>query len=286
VTEAIRNVSAPGLHGPMTPHFVPITRAARETHDVVTLHLENPDPASIFTPGQFNMLYLFGAGEVAISLSGDPEKRDTLTHTIRAIGSITHPLDAMKRGAMIGVRGPYGRGWPIDEARRAETVLLIGGGIGLAPLRPVIYSLVRNRGAARRVIVLCGARTPDDLLFAREFANWSGPDGFEVHSIVDRGELSWKGRVGVITDLIASARFDPSGALAMICGPEVMMRIVAGDLASRGLDGARIYMSMERNMRCAVGACGHCQYGPTFVCRDGPVFPMPQIAPMLGIREL
>jgi len=270
----------------MTPRFVRIKRTVRETPDVVTLDLESPDPSSIFTPGQFNMLYLFGAGEVAISFSGDPDRPDTLTHTIRAVGSITRPLDALKRGAMIGVRGPYGRGWPTDEARRAETVLLIGGGIGLAPLRPVIYSLVRNRGAARRVIVLCGARTSDDLLFTREFASWSRQGGFEVHWIIDRGELAWQGRVGVITDLLASVRFEASGALAMICGPEVMMRIVSGDLVSRGVDAAKIHISMERNMRCAIGTCGHCQFGPAFVCKDGPVFPLPQIAPMLGIREL
>lgn len=271
----------------LTPRFLPVRRTIRESHDAVTIELLDEAGRCAFAPGQFNMLYLFGAGEVAISISGDPADAGALTHTIRAVGSVTSPLSAVKRGTMIGVRGPYGRGWPLGRAtERKATILALAGGIGLAPLRGVAYHFFRNRESFDRLIVLCGARTSEDLLYARELERWRAQPGLELSVIVDRGDSSWTGRVGVLTDLLKTAQFDAANTIAMICGPEVMMRIAAGALRERGMAANDIYLSMERNMKCATGTCGHCQFGPHFVCKDGPVFALSEIAPILGVREV
>jgi NAD(P)H-flavin reductase len=267
---------------PMVPRFVSLRRIVRETADTATLYLDDPNPPSPFAPGQFSMLYLFGAGEVAISISSDPHEPTRPGYTVRAVGSITRPLLALKRGATIGVRGPFGRGWPAPTG----SIILLAGGIGLAPLRPVIYQLLRDRSPQRRVVLLYGARTPRDLLYVRDFERWRSRPGFEAHVIVDRGDAAWRGRVGIITDLLDSLRFDVSSAMAMLCGPEVMMRACSHALLQRGVADSRIYLSMERNMKCAIATCGHCQFGPLFICREGPVFELPKIGPLLGIREL
>jgi NAD(P)H-flavin reductase len=272
---------------PMVPRFLTIHRVVRESADTVTLVLANPGVRRTFAPGQFNMLYVFGAGEAAISISGDPARPDFLAHTVRAVGTVTNPMVALKRGQSIGVRGPFGRGWPMDEAeRRGATVLLLAGGIGLPPLRPVLYHFLRTRGGRNRLVLLYGARSPTELLYTRELERWQRDGTVEVHVIVDRGEPSWRGRVGVLTELLASCEFDPANTIAMTCGPEVMMRAVARALAGRGLAARDIYLSMERNMKCAIGMCGHCQFGPSFICKDGPVLPLERLAPILGIREI
>ncbi len=270
----------------MTPRFLAIQRVIRESADTVTLMLADPEARAAFAPGQFNMLYVFGAGEAAISISGDPARPELLAHTVRALGSVTNPLATMKRGQPIGVRGPFGSGWPVGEAeRRGATVLLLAGGIGLPPLRPVVYHFLRKRGGRNRIVLLYGVRTPADLLYKRELERWRR-DGAEVHVIVDRGDPSWPGRVGVLTDLLHSCEFDPANTIAMTCGPEVMMRAVARALAARGIAARDIYLSMERNMKCAIGMCGHCQFGPSFICKDGPVLALERLAPILGIREI
>jgi NAD(P)H-flavin reductase len=278
--------AAPALD-PMLPRVVEVRRVSRETADTVTLTLADPDSPARFAPGQFNMLYVFGAGESAISMSGDAGERGALVHTVRAIGSVTRPLVSLKAGAQVGVRGPFGRGWPVDEAaRRKATILLLAGGIGLAPLRPVVYHFLRNREKFERLVVLYGARSPADLIYRRELQRWTRSAAIEIHTIVDRGGGEWRGRVGVLTDLLDTCRFDPAGAIAMICGPEVMMRLAARALALRGMRDEDIYLSMERNMRCAIGFCGHCQFGPSFVCKDGPIFALPEISRLLAIREV
>ncbi len=283
-SEALRSIAP--ANDPMVPRFLTIQRVIRESADTVTLALADPGAREAFAPGQFNMLYVFGAGEAAISISGDPARPELLVHTVRAVGSVTNPLAALKRGQSLGVRGPFGSGWPVDEAeRRGATVLLLAGGIGLPPLRPVLYRLLRRRGR-NRLVLLYGARTPADLLYTRELERWQRDGAIEVHVIVDRGEPSWRGRVGVITDLLRSCEFDPANAIAMTCGPEVMMRAAARALIARGIAARDIHLSMERNMKCAIGMCGHCQFGPSFVCKDGPVLPFERVAPMLGIREL
>ncbi len=279
--------ATPVAADPMMPRFLRVRRAVKETHDTVTLELDDAQAAPAFAPGQFNMLYVFGTGEAAISISGPPARPQTLIHTIRGVGSVTAPLMSIRRGGVLGVRGPYGSAWPVEEsARIGADVLLLAGGIGLAPLRPVIYEILRRRREFGNLIILYGARTPADMLYRKELAQWRSSPGVTVKMIVDRAAAGWSGRVGVITDLLGAVEFDPAETIAMACGPEVMMRFCYRDLLRRGVPPQRVYMSMERNMKCAVGLCGHCQLSPVFICKDGPVFRADRIEPLLGIREL
>jgi NAD(P)H-flavin reductase len=233
------------------------------------------------------MLYLFGAGESAISISGSPGRPERLVHTIRGVGSVTMPMMGVRRGDAIGVRGPYGSAWPVEEASgTGSTLILLAGGIGLAPLRPVIYEVLRRRREFGNLVILHGARTPADLLFRSELSKWRTVAGVTVKLIVDRAAAGWSGRVGVITDLLGAVEFDPARTIAMACGPEVMMRFSYYELMRRGVPADRVYLSMERNMKCAVGFCGHCQFSPVFICRDGPVFRADRIEPLMRIREL
>jgi NAD(P)H-flavin reductase len=276
-----------GMTDPMLPEPYRIERVRRETHDTFTLELRPVTGATTmsFAPGQFNMLYVFGTGESAISISGDPGVNDWLVHTVRAVGVVTRAMQKLKRGDVIGVRGPFGRGWPVEEAEGSD-VVIIAGGIGLAPLRPVIYHVLANREKYGRFVLLFGARTPRDLIYARELEKWRGQFHFDVEVTLDAATSEWRGNVGVVTALIPKARFDASDSVAMICGPEVMMRFTVQELQKRGMSDERIYLSMERNMKCAIGFCGHCQFGPTFICKDGPVFRYDRIREWLLKREI
>jgi NAD(P)H-flavin reductase len=259
----------------------------RETHDTFTLTLAPPDcdQGLPFIPGQFTMLYLFGVGEVPVSISGDPASPMQLVHTIRAVGTVTRPLQDMQPGSMLGVRGPFGTGWPIREAH-GKDIVIVAGGIGLAPLRPLIYHLLNRRKDYGHVSILYGARSPADILFRRELESWGGRFDLDVSVILDHAITAWHGDVGVVTTLLDKVRCDTANTIVMTCGPEIMMRFVARNLNHLGIPDDRIYVSMERNMQCAVGMCGHCQYGPTFVCKDGPVFRLDRIRPFFGIREI
>lgn len=278
--------AAAGGVEPMLPRLFAVRRVRPETCDTFTLELEPEEGEPLrFAPGQFNMLYLFGVGEVAISVSGDPERLAPLTHTLRAVGAVTRGLCSVKPGDLVGVRGPFGNCWPMAEAE-GHDVVLVAGGIGLAPLRPALYHLLEHRGRYGRIVLLCGARSPKDLLFRRELEKWRGRFDLEVTATVDYAAGDWNGQVGVVTTLIPRAGFDPSQTVAMTCGPEVMMRFTVRELVRRGVDPRRIYLSLERNMKCAVGFCGHCQYGSRFICKDGPVFPFTDVASLFDIREV
>jgi NAD(P)H-flavin reductase len=231
------------------------------------------------------MLYVFGVGEVPISISGDPTQPQTLVHTTRAVGVVTQAIRALKRGATLGVRGPFGSHWPV-EACVGKDVVLVAGGIGLAPLRPVIYQLLAQRKQYGNIILLYGTRTPADILYQRQLAQWRARFDLDVDITVDRASDTWRGNVGVVTKLIPKAAFDPVDTVAMICGPEVMMRFTIMELVKLGLPEEDIFVSMERNMKCAIGFCGHCQFGPSFICKEGPVLRYDQIKPWFGIREL
>ncbi|MGE5293069.1 MAG: FAD/NAD(P)-binding protein [Micromonosporaceae bacterium] len=262
-----------------------VAASRRETHDVVTLELQPPGGVAFsFGPGQFNMLYAPGVGEVPISISGHPAAPGPVLHTIRDVGAVTHALCGLQRGDEVGVRGPYGTRWPLREAERGD-VVIVAGGIGLPPLRPAIYQVLDRRERYGRVVLLYGARTPDDLLFTSELAAWRGRFDLEVEVTVDAGAGRWRGDVGVVPDLIARARFDPA-ATAFVVGPEIMMRFTIRALLAAGLTEDRLFCSMERNMQCAVAMCGHCQLGPFLVCRDGPVFSYRALAPWLRMREV
>jgi NAD(P)H-flavin reductase len=273
---------------PMTPEPMRIGRVRRETYDTFTVELESAggSPPQPFEPGQFNMLYVFGTGEIPISISGDPGKKDTILHTTRVVGKVTRAMHALKKGNTIGVRGPYGTHWPMAEAAGRDMVV-VAGGIGLAPLRPVVYSVLSDRARFGRFALLYGCRTPADILFKRELQKWRGKLDVQVDVTVDHATASadWRGKVGVVTELVPRAPFDPDNTVAMICGPEIMMRYTIYALRERGLPDERIYVSMERNMQCGIGHCGHCQLGHSFVCKDGPVYRFDEIRKLFDTRE-
>lgn len=271
---------------PLLPRSVTVVAIEQETADTWTLTLDPGQPFP-FLPGQFNMLYAFGVGEAPISISGDPAQPERLIHTIRAVGAVTRALCALEQGQVLGVRGPFGSAWPVEKARGRDAIVMAGG-LGLAPLRPVIYSLVNEREAFGRVALIYGTRTPADLLFEPEMLAWRARFDLQVYVTVDNdtAETPWRGDVGVVTTLLPRLQFEPAKSVGFVCGPEVMMRFGAVALAQRNLPPENIFLSAERNMKCAVGHCGHCQYGPDFVCKEGPVYAYPQVAPRLKVREL
>jgi NAD(P)H-flavin reductase len=270
---------------PMAPRPCRIRRVARETHDTFTLELDAGADGPGFKPGQFNMLYVFGVGEVPVSVSGDPGERRKLVHTTREVGGVTRAMGRLRRGASIGVRGPYGQPWPLEHAAGMDLVV-VAGGIGLAPLRAALYEIASHRRDFGSVVLLYGARSPEDILFRRDLQRWRTSAGVEVSITVDHAIGAWPGHVGVVTTLIPRAPFDPANAVALVCGPEVMMRFTAETLCQRGVPPDRVFVSLERNMKCAVGWCGHCQFGPSFVCKDGPVFAYGRVKRLMELREV
>lgn len=272
---------------PMMPELYRIERLKHETEDTFTLELVPTEETTkiSFLPGQFNMLYVFGVGEVPISISGDPAETARLAHTTRRVGFVTNAMGLLKPGDVIGVRGPYGTQWPLAE-EDGRDIVIIAGGIGLAPLRPVLYHLMAQREKYRKIVLLYGARSPEEILYKRELERWRGKFDLEVQVTVDRGSGGWRGNVGVVTPLVARAPFTPSQTVALVCGPEVMMRFAVLELQKRGVPSEKIYLSMERNMKCGLGYCGHCQYGSTFVCKDGPVFRLDSIVSVFGKAEI
>jgi NAD(P)H-flavin reductase len=268
----------------MLPRPFRVRARSQDTADTVTLTLEPLDGAALrFSPGQFTMLGQIGVGEVPISISGDPAAPE-LVHTIRDVGGVTHVLAASRPGEVLEVRGPYGRGWEVEDGR-GDDVVLVAGGLGLAPLRPAVLRLLAERDRYRQVTLVYGARTPLDQLYPEEYGRWRDR-GLDVETIVDVGTGDWPGRVGLVTTLVAHAGFDPTRALALVCGPEVMMRYASRALTDRGVAAERIRLSLERNMKCGIGLCGHCQLRGLFVCVDGPVLDHATLAPLLSVREL
>jgi NAD(P)H-flavin reductase len=271
--------------GAMVPRLFRLADRRQDTPDTFTMMLEPTDgPPLEFIPGQFTMLTAFGVGEVPISVSGAANADGPLQHTVRDVGAVTHALARTSVGDVVGVRGPYGTGWEVGDGAVGDMVL-VAGGIGLAPLRPAMLEVLRHRQRYGRVVLLYGTRSPEDLLFTDELKRWENL-GVEVLVTVDYGTPSWTGRVGLVTTLVARAGFEPRSALALVCGPEIMMRFTAAALIERGMHPDRIRVSLERNMRCGVGLCGHCQYRELFVCIDGPVLPFARVAALLGTREL
>ncbi len=268
--------------GPYLPTPLPIAGVVRELEGVYTLHFTPAQPFA-FRPGQFNMLYLHGVGEVPISISGDAGQPAVLVHTIRAVGTVTRAMEKLGPGDVLGVRGPYGTAWPVEEAR-GKDVLFVAGGLGLAPLRPAILHVLAHRARYGRVTILYGARTPADLLYPEELQRWRGRFDVRLEAIVDRAGREWLGPVGVVTRLVSQVPVEPDDAI-FVCGPEIMMRFVVAELEKRGVPRDALWVSLERSMKCGVGLCGHCQLGPSFVCKDGPVYRFDRIAPLFFTRE-
>jgi len=268
---------------PWVAHSARISEIRQEVDGVATYDLSFEDRAFAesyrFQPGQFNMLYLPGYGESAISISSDPQDRETLSHTVRVAGNVTRALARHQVGDCIGLRGPFGSAWPVDACRGKDVVIACGG-IGLAPLRPVIYHILNHREDYGRVMLLYGARAPGDLLYTDQFDAWREA-GIEVEVTVDRDDPEWHGHIGVVPVLFYRLRLDAAKTVVMTCGPEIMMRFVIFEALARQVRREDIYISLERNMSCAMGFCGHCQLGPAFVCKDGPVFSYKQMEPYL-----
>jgi NAD(P)H-flavin reductase len=274
------------LASPYAPSPYVVLSRTEETSDIATLVLA-PGDGSVprpFTPGQFNMLYAFGIGEAAISISAPLGPSGELVHTVQALGPTSRALFAARPGTCVGVRGPYGTGWPIERAV-GKDVILAAGGLGLPPLRPLLYRLLAERDRFGRIEVVYGARTPKHLVFYDELQSWRARRDLRFQVTVDVAGRDWYGDVGVVTTRIPDTRFEPAQTVAFVCGPEVMMRFTVQALLQRGVEPDAIFLSMERNMKCAVGLCGHCQFGPDFVCRNGPVFSYRRIGPYFSVRE-
>jgi NAD(P)H-flavin reductase len=238
-----------------------------------------------FVPGQFNMLYVPGIGEAAISISSDPGQTDMLEHTIRLVGSVTRGVERLGKGSLVGLRGPFGRGWPL-EAMEGKDVVIVAGGIGLAPLRPVVYWLLRYRDRCRRVVLLYGCRTPEDRVFANELEAWDADGKIQVPVTVDNATGAWAGPVGVVTSLLRRIKVNAERTVVLVCGPKILNHVAAWNFLQLHVPPDHVYVSLERNMNCGFGRCGHCQYGAKFMCKDGPVFCFSEVADIFGKEEI
>jgi NAD(P)H-flavin reductase len=271
---------------PLVPNVYRVAENISESTDIATLYLEPPAGTQYQgAPGQFNMLYAFGIGEVPVSISRGPTADGLIGHTIRAVGATTKALIGLQPGDSIGLRGPYGSSWPLEITKRKD-VLLVAGGLGLVPLRPVIDQIIANRSAYGHVVLLYGVQSPENIVYVSELDSWASQHDFEVELTVDRATAGWLGNVGIVTDLIQNITLEPTNTVAMICGPGLMMRFSVAALENTGWDSTSIFLSMERNMKCAIGMCGRCQYGPTFICKDGPVFNYSQIEHLFRIAGI
>lgn len=236
-------------------------------------------------PGQFNMVYVPGVGEAAISVSSDAEHPEILKHTIRRVGSVTGAIDRIGVGGLVGIRGPFGRGWPLEQLAGGD-VVLVAGGIGLAPIRPAVYWLLAHREEFRRVILLFGCRTPEDRLFVPELEQWTRDERIDVMVTVDNATGDWSGPVGVVTNLLQRIKVNANDTTVLVCGPRMLNRAAAWSFLQLHVPSNRVYLSLERNMHCGFGQCGHCQYGSKFVCKDGPVFAFEEIADIFAQEEI
>jgi NAD(P)H-flavin reductase len=288
MTVHAKPLAAPSCHShPMTPHWAEIVEIQAEAPGVSTYWIKFQDPGVqdtyFFNPGQFNILTVPGYGEAAISISSDTQDLESVGHTIRLAGNVTNAIARLRVGDTVGVRGPFGSFWPIEE-HTGKDIYIAAGGIGLPPLRPVIYHIMKNRANYGEVVVLYGARTPQDLQFTEEYEAWRSAD-INVMVTVDRADDRWEGTVGVVPLMFYHLRMKPNNSVAYTCGPEIMMRFVVYEALARRLAEEHVYVSFERNMKCGFGSCGHCQLGPFFVCKDGPIFSYHQLRPYFNVEE-
>lgn len=279
------------IAGPVRNAMAPVPYRVRdrvvESLDSVTLCLE-PVGSSLRTPqpGEFMMLYAFGVGEAAISISGDPAVTDgSITHTIRAVGAVSRALHDAGPGTVVGVRGPFGTTWGLKEAAGRDLVM-VAGGVGLCPLRPAVLGALAGRSRYGKVTLIVGARSREDFVFAEQLEKWSHDPQIALHITVDVPVQGWGGEVGLVTEPLRRLTIDPDRTTAFLCGPESMLRLGAEALLAKGMVAQDIRVSLERNMQCGVGWCGHCQLGPLLLCRDGPVVGYDVAGPLLGVKEL
>jgi NAD(P)H-flavin reductase len=271
----------------MQPFWAEIVKIEQQAPNVKTYWLKFKDPkiqeAYSFKPGQFNLLSVPGYGEAAISVSSHPQNKEAIGHTIRLTGNVTYAIDRLGVGGMLGVRGPFGSYWPLDQLK-GKDIYIAAGGIGLPPLRPVIYEIIDNRSDYGKVVLIYGARTPENLQFAEEYGTWED-GGIELMVCVDSCDDTWSGLVGVVPMLFYSLRIDPKKGALLTCGPEIMIHFAVYEAIARRIPRDLIFVSLEKNMKCGYGSCGHCQLGPYFVCKDGPIFDYEQIGPYLEVED-
>lgn len=274
---------------PYIPKLAQIIEKRHEAKNIYTFRLrfssDEEQEAYSFAPGQFNMLYVFGVGEIAISISGDPSDREGIDHTIRVVGTVSRAMGSCEEGDTLGVRGPFGSQWPLQEAR-GKDVLVITGGLGCAPVMGAIHYIIKRRSDYGKLKILHGIKAPRDLIYRQKLEEWKQFPDTEVHLTSDEADKDWKFSVGVVTNLMDKIEIDPANTVVMMCGPEVMMKFALKELKKHSIGSDQIYLSMERNMKCAMGFCGHCQYGPHFICRDGPILRYDQVAGLFPVREV
>jgi len=262
-----------------------IVEKTREAEDINTYRLQLVDEQVRrqfrFKAGQFNMVYLFGVGEVAISIVSDPDEPEFLDHTIRTVGRVTKGIAGLQPGDPLGIRGPFGQGWPLDEARGRD-VVVVTGGLGCAPVIGAIEYIFRRREQYGSIKILHGVKTPHDLLYRERFDAWRRFPDTEVLLTSDQPDKTWSYHIGVVTELFEQVSVDPLKSIVLMCGPEIMMRLGVPILMNRGIPASAISVSLERHMECGIGLCGHCQLGPYFVCKDGPVMRYDRVAQWLG----
>lgn len=267
------------------PHPAKIIKRTQESRTIFTLETQfmDTEPHTPFYPGQFNMLYLYGIGEVAISIASDPADTTRLKHTIRAVGRVTRALQNLMEGDEIGIRGPYGNGWPLKNVM-GKNMIIVTGGLGCAPTVSMINYLLARREDYGQITILQGVKHSEDLIFRKQYALWEATPNTTVHIAADVAGPKWPWAVGYVTDMIQSLTLRPEKTIALMCGPEMMMHAAVKALTTKGLPEADIYLSMERNMACGIGHCGHCQYGGLFVCKDGPIFAYPKIKALFSVK--
>ncbi len=271
----------------LKPNWARIINIEPEIAEVSTFHLEFEDAGMqgdyCFQPGQFNMIYAPGFGEAAISISSDPAQPALISHTVRFVGNVTRAMSRMRVGDVLGVRGPFGTAWPLSELE-GKDLFIACGGIGLPPIRPALAHIIKHRDRYGKVTLLYGARTPAELMYQREYELWRASD-IAVEITVDRADSTWAGRVGVVPMWFYHLRINPRTTAVLTCGPEVMIRFVIFEALARRVPPESIFVSLERNMKCGLGACGHCQIGPYFICKDGPVFSFDALQPFFNVEE-
>ena len=274
------------LVDPYLPIEAEVMACTHETASIFNLHVSFVERqrhhSYAFHPGQFNMVYLYGVGEVPISIISDPDEKHVLSHTIRALGRVTKALQKLPVGARIGIRGPYGQGWPLHKVQ-GKDIVIVTGGLGCAPSVSIINYILARRSQYGKLKILQGVKHSDDFIFRKQYDEWKQSPNTEIHIAADQAGPKWPWSVGYVTDMIETLDLQPNNTIAMMCGPEMMMHTAINALGKKGIAEQDIYLSMERNMECGIGHCGHCQYGGLFVCKDGPVFAYPEIKSLFKV---
>lgn len=268
------------------PVVAEVIDCIHEARDIFNLQIrfkqQQDHLAYNFIPGQFNMIYLYGVGEVAISIASDPADRSQINHTIRAVGRVTKALQKLTKGDYIGIRGPFGNGWPIEKAI-GKDIIIVTGGLGCAPTLSVVKYIMARRSQYGKLHILQGVKHSNDFIFRQQYKKWQQMPNTIIHIAADKAGPQWPWNIGLVTDMLKSVTTEPSNTIVMMCGPEGMMHTAVQTLTNKGIAAENIYLSMERNMECAIGHCGHCQYGGLFICKDGPVFSYPVIKFLFNI---